>query len=302
MNSIVIGVDASEHSQDAVALGRRLALASSAPVFVACTFPYSDPPNRGENFAYREYLRGDAEETATRMRSQLDIGRARIRIVAEPSVAKGLYRIAHAEHAAIVVVGSTHTGRMGRVAPGSTAERLLHGSPCAVAIAPQGYRERDEQPIRRIGVAYDGSPEAAQALAAAVELARAFGAGLELIGVAVLHMTPPMLSAEGYGDLWTMEKERVDRKLADAIAGVPEGISADATRLDGDPAALLAARTASLDLLVMGSRGYGPMHAVLAGAVSARVVREAHCPVIVVPRGVERPFEGLLATDHAATA
>jgi nucleotide-binding universal stress UspA family protein len=46
---------------------------------------------------------------------------------------------------------------------------------------------------------------------------------------------------------------------------------------DGDPARELAAHTKELDLIVTGSRGYGPL-------------RAAHCPVIVVPRGAEGPL------------
>jgi nucleotide-binding universal stress UspA family protein len=42
----------------------------------------------------------------------------------------------------------------------------------------------------------------------------------------------------------------------------------------------------NLDLLVCGSRGYGQVRAVLLGGVSRRVITEAHCPVIVLPRGV----------------
>jgi nucleotide-binding universal stress UspA family protein len=44
----------------------------------------------------------------------------------------------------------------------------------------------------------------------------------------------------------------------------------------------LVERSRGLDLLVAGSRGYGPLR-----GVSGRLSREAHCPVIVVPRGVE---------------
>ena len=120
------------------------------------------------------------------MRDRLDgiaADRRQIRITPNPSAAHALHDIAQAEHAELIVVGSSHTGRLGRVAPGSTGERLLHGAPCAVAIVPDGYRTRAEQPIRRIGVAYDGSDEATAAVAAAVELARALSAELEIIGV-----------------------------------------------------------------------------------------------------------------------
>jgi hypothetical protein len=40
-----------------------------------------------------------------------------------------------------------------------------------------------------------------------------------------------------------------------------------------------------LDLLVMGSRGYGPRLGALLGSVSRRVTWNARCPVLVVPRG-----------------
>jgi nucleotide-binding universal stress UspA family protein len=69
--------------------------------------------------------------------------------------------------------------------------------------------------------------------------------------------------------------------------------------LEREPAVALIERSHELDLLVMGSRGYGPLHAVLLGAVSGRVIRDAACPVIVVPRGAKVPLEGLLATGQA---
>jgi nucleotide-binding universal stress UspA family protein len=50
-----------------------------------------------------------------------------------------------------------------------------------------------------------------------------------------------------------------------------------------------------LDLLVCGSRGYGPLRAVLLGGVSRRVAAEAHCPVIVLPRGLRSSLESLVA-------
>jgi hypothetical protein len=55
-------------------------------------------------------------------------------------------------------------------------------------------------------------------------------------------------------------------------------------------------------VLVLGSRGYGPLRAVLPGSVSRRVMREARCPVIVLPRGVRASLDAVLAeTAHAAT-
>jgi nucleotide-binding universal stress UspA family protein len=57
-----------------------------------------------------------------------------------------------------------------------------------------------------------------------------------------------------------------------------------ATLLDGPAADVLARATRELDLLVLGSRAYGPLRAVLLGSVSSRLVRSAESPLIVVPR------------------
>ena len=94
-----------------------------------------------------------------------------------------LQTVAEDEAVDLIVVGSTRTGRMGRVLPGSTAERLLHGAPCPVAVAPVGYRDAVDHPLRRIGVAFDGSDEARAALRAGVVLAASSGAQLDVVTV-----------------------------------------------------------------------------------------------------------------------
>ena len=70
----------------------------------------------------------------------------------------------------------------------------------------------------------------------------------------------------------------------------------------GDPADELIRLSEHLDILVSGSRGYGPFRAVLLGGVSRRLVGEAHCPVIVLPRGVRSSLEALLADAPGAAA
>jgi nucleotide-binding universal stress UspA family protein len=50
-----------------------------------------------------------------------------------------------------------------------------------------------------------------------------------------------------------------------------------------DPAEALTEAASDLDLLVLGSRGYGPVKGTLVGSVSASVMAAAPCPVLVVP-------------------
>jgi hypothetical protein len=61
-------------------------------------------------------------------------------------------------------------------------------------------------------------------------------------------------------------------------------IAVDVAAVLGDPAEKLIDLSDQLDVLVCGSRGHGPVRAVLLGSVSRRLVAEAHCPVIVLPR------------------
>jgi len=306
VSTILIGVDASERSEDAVAFGRRLASASGAHIRLACVFPYDDTPSRAANGVYREFLAADAENTVIRQRAALEdlpAGRVSSCIVANYSPPRALHAICESEQPAVVVVGSTHTGPIGRVTPGSTAERLLHGSPCPVVVVPDGYRTRPEQPIRRIGVGVDGSTESQAALDAAVELARTLGAHLEIIGVhaANSYGAPAMMGGPGYDVVRRDIERRQKESLAAALASVRAGADAEAIALAGDPAERLIERSAQLDLLILGSRGYGPLRSVLVGGVSGDVMRGAHCPVIALPRGVKAPLTELF-TATTSTA
>ena len=54
--------------------------------------------------------------------------------------------------------------------------------------------------------------------------------------------------------------------------------------LVGTPWKELASRSADLDLLVVGARGYGPVRRLLLGSTSAKLARHAACPLLVAPR------------------
>ena len=201
------------------------------------------------------------------------------------------------EDAALIVVGSTHTGRAGRVLPGSTAERLLHGSPCPVAVAPKGYTQRPGDEPGIIGCAYDDSLSSQRALEAAHRIAAATGARLRVIRAfkPLAYDIPPGTAALGgrssYNDSL---QDRASEELESAVARIEGEPRAEGFFAVGEPAKILAEASEQLDLLLVGSRGYGPLHSVVVGGVAGRVVREAACPVIVLPRK-RRPRRGGLA-------
>jgi nucleotide-binding universal stress UspA family protein len=69
------------------------------------------------------------------------------------------------------------------------------------------------------------------------------------------------------------------------VASLPPEVRALPVLEKGNPVdKLLEFSEVGIDLLVLGSRGFGPVMRLLIGSVSSRVIRGAPCPVMVVPR------------------
>jgi nucleotide-binding universal stress UspA family protein len=204
--------------------------------------------------------------------------RARIVKALPPSsVTRALQKLIDEEHASLVVVGSSKRGAIGRVAPGTTAQRLINGCACPVVVVPHGYEAPAE--LTTVGVGFVPTPEGESALHEAATIAQISDAGLR-----VLTAVKPE-DADASAGPTTHAAERDRAQLDAALAELTEGVRAESEVLVDDPADALVSVSPDLDLLVMGSRGYGPHLALLLGSVSRRVALKARCPVLVVPRG-----------------
>jgi len=301
MSEIIVGVDGSARAEDAIAFARRLAGVTGAPLTLAGAYPYDELLGQEAGPEYREYLHVETAAMLNRLRRRMPEEEVATKAIADTSPARALHGLAAEEEASLIVVGSTHRGLLGRVLVGTTAERLLHGAPCPVAVVPRDYRTRSAEPIRTVGVGFDGSDESQLALTTAIEVARRLRAELRVIRVfdtAVLGTVAGTGYAAVVGDLEAAAREGLD----ETIAAVPHDIAAVGVFVSGDPARELATRSEQLDLLVLGSRGYGPRRAVLLGGVSHVVVRKAACPVIVLPRGARPGVGELFAPAQAASA
>jgi nucleotide-binding universal stress UspA family protein len=302
MSKIIVGVDESPGSDDAIALASSLAGMTGAQLMLVNVFPYDVHPSRAVNYDYEAYMRQDSQEILERLRSSHGDQSAEIEAIPNPSPAHGLHALAEKVDAGLIVVGSTHTGRAGRVLPGSTAERLLHGSPCPVAVAPKGYAQRAGDEPAIIGCGFDGSPSAHHALETAQRIAAANGARLRVIRAfrPLAYDVPPQkgvpMGGISYNDHLL---DRASAELEEAVAKL-EGEPRGEPFFDvGDAAKVLSQASEQLDLLVLGSRGYGPMHSVLVGGVAGRVVRDAACPVLVLPRKAGHVSESSLFAETA---
>ncbi len=278
--AIIAGVDGRAESRDAVELASALGRGSDAQLEIVAVLDYNPVPIDIEPYevALREHFAAifklvDEAKPALKYRRHDLTG---------SSPPRALSELAESLDAKLIVLGSTHRGPLGRVLPGSVGDRLLNGGPRAVAIAPRGYADGEPQ-IKRIGVGFNGGEESQIALSFATELAETLTAELRLIAV----VEPPSSTMEEIAAPLGYE-EAVSRQLESALArgkASVEGIETETSLLHGMPASTLAAESAELDLLVVGSRGYGPIRRALLGDVASRLTRKANCPIIIVPRG-----------------
>jgi nucleotide-binding universal stress UspA family protein len=272
--NVIVGVDGREGGRDAAALARRLCDENGVLTLVYI-YPREPRVWRGTTPAYDTEQREKAQELLANARHEMGVD-AKLHVLGSPSVGRGLHETAETLGADLLVVGSAGRGVLGRIFVSDDTRAALNGAPCAVAITPAGYGPVTTV-LTEIGVGYDGSPESEHALRVARELARERHAELSAFEAVSLPASvfagPATPNEETYDDLVECARERV--------AGL-EGVSPHAAY--GVPAEELAIYSASLDLLVIGSRSYGPLGRLVHGSTSLHLARTARCPLLVLPR------------------
>jgi nucleotide-binding universal stress UspA family protein len=281
--NVLVGVDGSANGRDAITLASRLA----------------DPGGRltlanvraGETHPLHAITPGLLAEERDASLKLLERERAEAGVEAEllslvaASPGAGLHRQAEEQDADLLVVGSCSRGAFGRAMLGDDTRAALNGSPCAVAIAARGYAARPV-PIAKVGVAYNGSPESERALAKAREVAEPTRAQIDVLEVvAIPSYAFTGLMAPSIGD-------SIDLMLTEAnarLSKLPGVVGHAVYGLAGEE---LAAFGKDVDLLVVGSRSYGPVKRLVLGSTSEYLERHARCSLLVLPRpadvGAER--------------
>lgn len=279
---LLVGYDGSEGGKDALELTRVIAEATDAKVLVVTVLPYGPLPIPFEMLEEEEAERAEPLfEDARERLGELEI---ETRAFGGGTPAGVINDLAEREGADTIVVGSPHRGPVGRVLLGSVADGLLHGAPCEVIAAPKGYATEEHGPFRTIAVAYDDTDEAKAALKRAEELGLACRATIVVYTVSAPPAVVP--GATGYTPAIPPEAGAI---VTRTVKAVDERLAASGRALCGAPGAAVveACEEVGADLLVAGSRGYGPLMRVLLGSVSTQLMHQAPCPVLVVPRPSE---------------
>jgi nucleotide-binding universal stress UspA family protein len=206
----------------------------------------------------------------------------------EGRVAPEIVALAEEIGAGLIVMGSRGRGGVRRALMGSVSDSVVRHAHCPVLVVRA-------DPIvlpAKILVATDGSKEAELASSSAADLAERTGSELHLVYVG--HMPPVYYESPGTWaldpDLQRRMQERVEEevkaRLDEQVQQVREagGEVAGAHSRLGRPDAEIVGLAEELGagLIVLGSRGLGPLRSALMGSVSDSVIRHAHCPVMVV--------------------
>jgi nucleotide-binding universal stress UspA family protein len=271
---IVVGVDEHEGCRDAIALAKHL-LARDGELTLAHVLAHDGHGYRGGAAADETVGWARAAELLERVREESGVD-AHLRWRFSGSVGRGLHELCEEIGAGVLVVGSSRRGLSGRVLMGDDTRAALAGVRCAIAIAPTNY-SHEPSAVREIGVGYNGTSESKHAL----DLARRIAAGT---GAKLSALEAVSLSASRFETRLFGLSHAVDALVTEARDRIIALGGVEAHAAYGDAAEELALYSASLDLLIVGSRGYGPVGRLLHGSTSTKLAHMARCPLLVLPR------------------
>ena len=282
---IAAGVDSRPEGIDAVVLAAAITEALNGDLVLASIEP--ELPLIVPGFDWRR-TRRETEAMLARTR-EVFAPSARSAIDSDLSTARGLRRVLAKEHRQLIVCGSTRHGEPGRVTMGHIARQLLEHQPCALAIAPRRLSARGAFTISRVGVAYDAGPGAREAVAVAATIAEGCGARLIVRGVIddrIPALGWPRLWVDPFRESWDEIMEEQATSLRHDAEAATAGLSVPVTvDIDRDvPAASLLDFSLAIDLLVIGSRRWGPMARLVLGGAGEALAHGSHCALLIVPR------------------
>lgn len=273
--NLIVGVDGSPGGRDAIALAIRL-LTPDGKLTLVNVHSGLPPTPIASPRAAEAGAEQDSLALLARERDSAEIA-AELLSFTSSTPGKGLHEVAEQRHADLIVVGSCARGLLGRAMLGDDTKGSLNGAPCAVAIAARGYADTP-LPLATVGVGYDASPESRAALAVAREVAsehRSLVKALEVVSIPTYAFTgvaPPALG------------DTVEVLLEEARGRVEKLQDVDGRAVYGLPGEELAAFAEQVDLLVVGSRSYGPVKRLVLGSTSNFLQRHARCSLLVLPR------------------
>jgi nucleotide-binding universal stress UspA family protein len=141
---------------------------------------------------------------------------------------------------------------------------------------------RRHSQFRKILIGYDGSVQGEKATETALELARSLDAKVLLFAVARPPEPATMVEVDAMLDDAREHFEEQFKKITQHAKDL--GIEFETAIAVGHPVEQIVhrAETDHVDLIVLGRRGKSRWEKMLVGSTAEKVLRYAHCPVMVV--------------------
>jgi nucleotide-binding universal stress UspA family protein len=295
--AIIAGFSSSRQGSAPLNLATQLARTTGQKVVAAAVveraLPVGADPIEDE---YRGYLASRATESLQRVVDQLpgdpDVS---VMVHYSTSVPNGLMELANRYTADLVVVGSSSSGLLGRVALGSVTGRLVHTSRVPVAIAPRGY-PASPVPVQRLTAAYRGDGDADGLISTGVDLAKQWKVRLRIASFTVRPFT--MFGGSLDRSAEELVIEQWTHRTTEAAVKQLEEARAHSGHADVD--VVIGAGTEWReavddiawepgDLLLLGSAAAGPLAQVFLGTTASKILRHAPVPTMIVPRAHTSP-------------
>ncbi|MFG1947164.1 universal stress protein [Nonomuraea sp. NPDC048826] len=269
--SVVVGVDGSASATEALAWAAADAQRRELPLRIVHV---CEPGRLGEEEA--KYCEGTLAAAAERARASTP-GLEVTTGMPSGNVVDAL--IGESRPADSVVLGSRGLGGFARLMLGSVG-RGVAGHACGPVVIVRGGSRPSHG---RVVVGDDGSDGSSDAVAYAVEQARAWGVPLHVVYSWQMPVVPPYAAAYNVRLASACEAEL--RTAADRVARWRErhpDVEIVGDQRSGHPAEALIQAGETADLVVVGSRGLGGFASALLGSVSHAVLHHMTCPVAVV--------------------
>lgn len=285
-SKVIVGVDSTAQGRDAIALGRGL-LEAGGTLTLAHVHGGSRILGRGSESGFDTTEQARAQALVRQIRDEAGV-EADIAVIGESSLGRGLHRLAEDAGADLLVVGSHHSSASGHALLSAHTRAALNGAPCAVAIAHTGCAERSPL-LGDIGVAFNGTPESLHALEVARRIAAEKGATLSAFEAVSLSTS----SFDGF----TKPTEADIQAVVDEEIGRISALDVEGKAVYGSPVKELVSYAESKDLLVMGSRDYGPWGRLVHGSTTHDFMAVSPCSVLVLTRAARNTTQ--LGSLHA---
>jgi nucleotide-binding universal stress UspA family protein len=302
--SIVVPLDGSELSEQALPLAFRFAESLGATVHIAHVFvPRLDASPRAEELdteatGYREQEE-DARRYLSDVRARYCVaatGRATFDFIrghptagrrgGTAAVVMALRRYASQRRADLIILTSHGRGGINRAWLGSVTDRLVRRARVPVLVVRASV-EPGATDLEHVLIPLDGSPLAEQIAPLTLSLAGMVGARVTLLRVIAPRQSlarPAPVARTDIADL-ARQREEAESYLATALSNAPsEPRTRETTVLsDVNPArAIIAfAESHGVDLIAMTTHGRGGFNRMLTGSVADKVLRGASAHVLI---------------------